>query len=214
MFENVFGSLFQTERLKRITFTDEFGDAHTHDQLLRYIRRCVTGLDHPFALPDLPCYLNEFLACEDFVAGMEPKIGRKHIRVIAIDGFPRMSSRAFCANLDALPIEYRWNTRAILIDPEDARSMLDMHRKKWRSKIRGWKDQILRTPVRGGQPSRAGDGSGRRGGDGSSGCRRCPVLPILREHRLPGRRRDRLYENTRKVMKTVQNLGFRVAWRQ
>ena len=105
----------------------------------------MRGDDHPFALPDIPCYLNEILACEDFYGGVEPRMGRKHMRVIAIDGFPRMSSPGILRDLDNLPIEYRWNTRAILIDPEEARGMLDMHRKKWRSKIRGWKDQIFKT---------------------------------------------------------------------
>ena len=77
---------------------------------------------------------------------MEPRIGRKHIRVIAIDGFPQMSSPGILRELDRLPIEYRWNTRAILHRSGGERAaMLDMHRKKWRSKIRGWKDQILRT---------------------------------------------------------------------
>src|SRR5690349_5715035 len=76
---------------------------------------------------------------------MEPRVGRKHIRVIALDGFPRMSSPGILRELDQLPIEYRWNTRAILIDPEEARSLLDKHRKKWRSKVRGWKDQIFLT---------------------------------------------------------------------
>ena len=56
-------------------------DEHVHDRLLRYLRRCISGLDHPFALPEIPCYLNEILACEDFYGGMEPRIGRKHIRV-------------------------------------------------------------------------------------------------------------------------------------
>ena len=56
-----------------------------------------------------------------------------------------MSSPGILRELDSLPIEYRWNTRAILIDPEEARGMLDMHRKKWRSRISGWKDQILKT---------------------------------------------------------------------
>src|SRR5579875_3567630 len=144
-FQNVFGQLFQTERLRRVTVTDEYGGEHIHDQLLRYLRRCISGLDHPFALPEIPCYLNEILACEDFYGGIEPRIGRKHISVLAIDGFPRMSSPGILRELDQLPIEYRWNTRAILIDPEEARRLLDRHRKKWRSKIRGWKDQILRT---------------------------------------------------------------------
>jgi hypothetical protein len=52
----------------------------------------VSGEDHPFALPDIPSYLNELLACEDFHGGIEPRIGRKHMRVITIDGFPKMSS--------------------------------------------------------------------------------------------------------------------------
>jgi type IV secretory pathway VirB4 component len=145
VFENVFGQLFQTERLKRVGFTDDYGLLHVHDRLLRYLRRCVSGEDHPFALPDIPCYLNELLACEDFCGGIEPRIGREHMRVIAIDGFPKMSSPGILRELDNLPIECRWNTRAILIDPEEARGMLDMHRKKWRSKIRGWKDQIFKT---------------------------------------------------------------------
>jgi len=67
------------------------------------------------------------------------------VRVIAIDGFPKMSSPGILRELDNLPIEYHWNTRAVLIDPEEARGLLDMHRKKWRSKIRGWKDHISNT---------------------------------------------------------------------
>lgn len=144
-FENVLGSLFHIERLKRIELIDHHGTRHRNDQLLRYLRRCINGVDHPFALPSIPCYLNDVLACGDLYGGLEPRIGRKHIRVIAIDGFPRISSPGILSALDHLPIEYRWNTRAILIDPEEARAMLDKYRKKWRSKIRGWKDQILRT---------------------------------------------------------------------
>jgi len=129
VFENVFGQLFQTERLKRLTVTDDYGFSQVNDRLLRYLRRCVSGEDHLFALPNIPCYLNELLACEDFQGGIEPRVGRKHLRVIAIDGFPKMSSPGILRVLDNLAIEYRWNTRAILIDPQEARGMLDMHRK-------------------------------------------------------------------------------------
>ncbi len=31
LFENVFGQLFQAERLKRICFTDDYGFDHVHD---------------------------------------------------------------------------------------------------------------------------------------------------------------------------------------
>ena len=208
MFENVFGQLFQTERLKRVMVADELGCEHAHDRLLRYIRRCISGLDHPFALPEIPCYLNEILACEDFYGGVEPRIGREHVRVIALDGFPRMSSPGILRELDQLPIEYRWNTRALLIDPEEARGMLDKYRKKWRSKIRGWKDQILKTQngaVDLHAQEMAADAEGAMSVAAAGDVQFCQYsanIVCLDEDV------DRLYEGTRLVMKTVQNLGF------
>jgi type IV secretion system protein VirB4 len=188
--------------------TDDFDYDHAHDRLLRFIRRCISGVDHPFALPEIPCYLNEILACEDFYGGVEPRIGRKHLRIIALDGFPRMSSPGILRELDQLPIEYRWNTRALLIDPEEARGMLDKHRKKWRSKIRGWKDQILKTQngaVDLHAQEMAADAEGAMSVAAAGDVQFCQYSAniICLDDDL-----DRLYESSRLVMKTVQNLGF------
>jgi type IV secretion system protein VirB4 len=208
IFENVFGQLFQTERLHRITVTDDLGSAHVHDRLLRYLRRCITGQDHPFALPDIPCFLNEVLACDDLRAGIEPQIGRKHINIIALDGFPKTSSPGILRELDSLPIEYRWNTRAILIDPEEARSMLDMHRKKWRSRIRGWKDQIFRSQSGAVNlhAQRMTVDAEEAMGVAASGdvqfAQYTATVVCLDEDR------SRLYDSTRLLTKTIQNLGF------
>ena len=145
-FEDVFTSLFQVRRL-RMARPGGGPDAVPciHDELLRFVRRCIGGDDYPFELPEIPVDLNEHLACADFVGGLEPRIGSRHVRVVAIDGFPRMSFPGILGALDGLPIEYRWNTRAILLDPEEARAILDKTRKKWRAKMRGWKDQLLHT---------------------------------------------------------------------
>jgi type IV secretion system protein VirB4 len=145
MFENVFSALFRTERLTRHEFLDDHGFPHVRDKLLQYLRRCVGGEDHPFALPEIPVYLNDLLATQDFCAGIEPRVGRKHVRVIALDGFPKSSFPGVLGEIDSLPMEYRWSTRAILLDPEEARSLLDKSRRKWRSRIRGFKDQVLKT---------------------------------------------------------------------
>ncbi len=144
-FEDVFKSLFTVSRLKSALEGDGSGKAVVYDELLRYVHRCVTWKDHPIRRPDFPVYLSDLLATEDFVGGLTPRIGKKHLRVIAIDGFPKASVPGILAALDTLPISYRWNTRAILLDPEEARSLLDRVRKKWRSKIRGLKDQIMQT---------------------------------------------------------------------
>jgi type IV secretion/conjugal transfer VirB4 family ATPase len=144
-FENVFGTLFKTERLARVQTEGEIGGALVHDRLLRYVRRCISGDDHPFAVPEIPVFLNDVLACGDFSGGVEPRLGQKHIRILAIDGFPRSSSPGLLRELDSLSLEYRWNTRAVMLDAREAEIILDKTRKKWRSKIRGWRDQILKT---------------------------------------------------------------------
>ena len=90
-FDDIFSSLFTAERLRAVRSVDEHGFPAAHDQLLRYVQRCVTLIDHPFALPEVPAYLSEIVGTADFVAGVTPKVGRKHLRVIAIDGFPRLS---------------------------------------------------------------------------------------------------------------------------
>src|SRR5207247_6337913 len=112
------------------------------------------------------------------------------------------------AALDALPIEYRWNTRAILLDPEEARAYLDKTRKKWRSRIRGWKDQILRTqdgPVNLFAQEMAIDAEQAMGVASSGDVQFAfysSVIICLDEDR------ERLDEAAALTVKTIQNLGF------
>ncbi len=208
VFENVFGSLFHAARLKRARITDDFGFAEECDELLRYLQRCISGDDHPIARPEIPCFLNDLLASRDFYGGIEPRIGAKHIKVIALDGFPRASSPGMLRALDSLGIEYRWNTRALLLDSEEARGLLDKHRSKWKGKIRGWKDQIFRTqggPVNAHAVTMAADAEAAMAladaGDVQFAQYSTNVICLDED-------KDRLYETTRLVMKTIQQLGF------
>ena len=88
-FEDVFKSLFSVTPLKAVHTKDTAGNLVVHDELLRYVHRCLSWKDHPIRLPEFPVYLNDMLATEDFVGGLTPRIGRKHLRVVAIDGFPK-----------------------------------------------------------------------------------------------------------------------------
>ena len=208
MFENVFSALFRIERLKRFEFADDHGFPQVQDRLLRYLRRCVAGDDHAFALPDIPVYLNELLATQDFCAGIEPRIGSKHVRVIALDGFPKSSFPGILGEIDSLPMEYRWSTRAILLDPEEARGLLDKTRRKWRSRIRGFKDQVFKThngAINIYAQSMAEDAEQAMGVAASGDVQFAQYSSniVCLDEDL-----DRLHENTRLVMKKIQNLGF------
>ena len=105
-------------------------------------------------------------------------------------------------------MEYRWSTRAILLDPEEARALLDKTRRKWRSRIRGFKDQILKThngPINIYAQSMAEDAEQAMGvaasGDVQFAQYSSNIICIDEDL-------DRLHENTRLVMKRIQNLGF------
>jgi type IV secretion system protein VirB4 len=172
---------------------DEYGFPQVHDRLLGYFRRCITGEDHPFALPDIPVYLNEVLAAEDFCGGIEPRIGRKYIRVLALDGFPKVSSPGILGEIDALPMEYRWSTRAILLDPEEARGILDHTRKKWRSRIRLKPGFLMHMGATKCTQQMAEDANRRWGY-----CVRDFTCRILQQHHLHDD--DGCHENTRLVI--------------
>lgn len=207
-FENLFGSLFHVQRLRANRVADASGRQHTHDELLRYVHRSITTLTHPVALPEIPVYLSEILGTQELVGGISPKVGRKHIRVIAIDGFPQLSHPGILGALDSLPVEYRWNTRAILLDPEEAKSLLDKTRRKWRSKIRGWKDQLLRTEtgaVNLFAQEMAMDAEEAMSVAASGDVQFCIYTTLVL---CFDENERRVEESASLVVKTVQNLGF------
>jgi len=94
-FEDVFKSLFAVMRLKAVRTKDDAGNPVVHDELLRYVHRCVSWKDHPLRLPEFPVFLNDMLATEDFVGGLTPRIGRKHLRVLRSMDSPRQASQGF-----------------------------------------------------------------------------------------------------------------------
>jgi type IV secretion system protein VirB4 len=141
-FDAMFAPLLRARRLGAVAEEDELGNKFYFDEQLRYVRRCIQGEDYKFALPEFPVFLHDTLGASDFVAGIEPRIGKKYIGVVAIDAFPSHSSPGFLSGLNSLPFEYRFNTRAILLDPEDTKPLLLSRLKKWRGMERGFIAQL------------------------------------------------------------------------
>ncbi|AXC16440.1 Conjugative transfer protein TrbE (plasmid) [Acidisarcina polymorpha] len=144
-FEDVFASQFPVNRLK--TKTTPFGDGYERvdDELLTFLRRCVTGVKAPVLQPEIPVFLNDLLAMEDFRGGMETMMGDRHLRTLSIDGFPRSTYPGALSIIDTVGCEYRWNTRAILMDPAEAQGLIGKIGRKWQFQQRGLKDQIFKS---------------------------------------------------------------------
>jgi len=105
--------------------------------LLTYLHTCITGLRHEVRVPAIPMYLDAVLATQDLVGGFRPRIGDRHLRVLAVMGFPMDSVPEILGFLNRLPVEYRWSTRFIFLDPASAERALRVYRRNWFQKRHG-----------------------------------------------------------------------------
>src|SRR5439155_20920841 len=96
--------------------------------LLTYLHACITGLRHQVRVPAIPMYLDAVIATQDLIGGFRPRIGDHHVRIIGIMGFPMESVPEVLGFLNRLPVESRWSTRSIFLDPASAERALRVYR--------------------------------------------------------------------------------------
>ncbi len=142
-FESQLSSVFKLSRLQSKKEVNEDGSTVIYDDFLSWLQLCITGLDHPIALPTNPMYLDTLLGGQDLWGGVVPKIGRHFVQVVSIEGFPLESSPGMLNLLSELPGVYRWSSRFIFMDTYEAVSHLDKYRRRWKQKIRGFIDQVF-----------------------------------------------------------------------
>ncbi|MFG1428843.1 conjugal transfer protein TrbE [Roseixanthobacter glucoisosaccharinicivorans] len=118
-----------------------------YDELFQFIRFCITGENHPIRLPDIPMYL-DWLATAELQHGLSPMVENRFLGVVAIDGFPAESWPGILNSLDLMPLTYRWSSRFMFLDDQEARQKLERTRKKWQQKVRPFIDQLFQTQSR------------------------------------------------------------------
>ena len=141
--ENRISSAIKLTRLKGNKLVTEDGTTVIHDDFLRWLHYCVTGINQPIQLPTNPMYLDGLIGGQELWTGVIPKIGRNYIQVVALGGFPLESTPGMLTALGELPIEYRWSSRFIFMEPHEALNQLEKFRKKWKQKVRGFFDQVF-----------------------------------------------------------------------
>jgi type IV secretion system protein TrbE len=105
--------------------------------LLTYLHTCITGLRHNIRVPLIPMYLDGVIATHDLIGGFRPRIGDHHLRIIAVMGFPADTVPEILGFLNRLPVEYRWSTRFVFLDPASAERTLRVYRRNWFQKRHG-----------------------------------------------------------------------------
>jgi len=121
-------------RIRKMADTVDEVTGDVTSELLGFLEYCVTGTLRPFRMAEVPMYLDAVLGRHDFVTGFEPRIGKKHVVALAIDGFPGSSFPGILDFLSRLPIAYRWSNRFIFLDPNQAEKVINGYRSKWAQK--------------------------------------------------------------------------------
>ncbi len=129
--EDNLASSLRLRRLRSHTERDADGREYVVDDLLAHLNLCVTDCDHKLRRPAVPFYLDALLGGVDFFGGLKPRIGSRHLRTIAITGFPNESYPGILEALNRLAMPYRWSNRFVFMDAVEARKRLETYRKKW-----------------------------------------------------------------------------------
>lgn len=142
-FENVFTSFFKLTKLSNYYQENNFKDSYINSPPLSIINYFITGKNHPIKLPLVPMYLDSIIGAKPLIGGLEPKIGDKYIKIVAIDGFPIESSPNILNNLNLMDFEYRFSNRFIYLDQNEALSLLDRERRKWNQQTTSLWEQLF-----------------------------------------------------------------------
>src|SRR5450432_4181034 len=111
----------------------ELDDAET----LTYLHSTISTSRHRVAVPETPMYLDALLPDVAFTPGDIPMLGDTFIPTCTIAGLPGTSLPGILDDLNHLQIEYRWVTRFIALDKDEAKTQLEKYRKRWWSKRKG-----------------------------------------------------------------------------
>ncbi|MET3791082.1 conjugal transfer protein TrbE [Aquamicrobium terrae] len=106
----------------------------TDTETLTYLHSTVSTKRHRVRVPETPIYLDALLADEALTGGLEPRLGSAHLRILTITGFPSVTTPGLLDDLNRLAFQYRWSTRAILMDKTDATRLLTKIRRQWFAK--------------------------------------------------------------------------------
>ena len=82
-------------------------------------------------------YLDAFLPDMAFTPGDVPMLGDSFVPTCTVVGFPGTSLPGLLDDLNHLAVEYRWVTRFLCLDKDDAQVELEKYRKRWWSKRKG-----------------------------------------------------------------------------
>lgn len=206
-FEDAMSDVVRLSRMRSYTHRDGRAE-HMRDELVNALHGTLAGEYRPINVPKVAMYMDAYLGGQELWPGDTPKLGDKFISCVAIEGFPGESYPGILDRLNHLAIPYRFSTRMLYLDKEEALPILARGRRKWKQKERGFFSQLFR--IESGQVNAdavmmAQEAAGAET-DAHSGAVKfgyyTAVIVLMSESRAV------LHENARLVKRVITDCGF------
>lgn len=124
--------------------TDSAGIERHRDELLNYVNFTVGGNASAINVPPTGMYLDVALGGQELFPGNYPRLGDKHVAVVAIEGFPAETWPGILDVLNHMAIPYRAVYRFIHLEQHTALKLLKKNKLKWEQQIRPFMDQLMK----------------------------------------------------------------------
>lgn len=133
--ERLTGFIAETERIFDLLAgvmpeIDWLDDGET----LSYLHTTVSTRRYRVGVPEVSFHLDMLLADEPLLGGLAPMLGDEHLRVITLRGFPTSTWPGILDDLNRLGFAYRWSTRFLCLDKDEAERELGRLRRQWFAK--------------------------------------------------------------------------------
>jgi len=103
-------------------------------ETLTFLHGTISTRSHDIRVPATPMYLDGLLTDTPLFGGLEPMLGLSHLRALTILGFPNASRPGILDALNHEAFGYRWVTRFIALDQQEAVKALTKLRRQWFNK--------------------------------------------------------------------------------
>lgn len=107
-------------------------------QTCEYLHSTISNNRQSITLPDNPFFLDRLLPDEVLDIGLTMKLGENYIPIIGIVDFPQSTYPAIFDKLNKAKLEYRWSTRYICLDKEEAIKKTEKAQQNHRGNQVGW----------------------------------------------------------------------------
>ena len=112
------------------------------DEMVTYLHSTISMTRREIKLPKKPLLLDRYLYDSALSGGFEPRLGKKHMRVISVISY---MDNTFFGVFDALNLQnfsYRWVSRYYCLSKIDALDAVALKAREWKSKFKGIMDMI------------------------------------------------------------------------